>query len=193
MRLNRFAFTTALALAALAGCSRQGSPPPSTAPAPIVGVARIPAGTMFTVRMVDPLSTDTAAVGQVFTARLRDPLIAPNGYVVAPAGGAVTGTVINVQHGDHPRLALAFETISTNEGMVAIDTRAESAMNAPFAIGELRTADEGDADVVLRPKESPAMGGGPPAEDAPEPQVNVEHDVEIDLVLTKPIVVQRTR
>jgi hypothetical protein len=148
---------------------------------------------MFTVRMVDQLSTENSAVGEVFTARLRDPLMAPNGDVIAPANSVVTGTVIAVQRGEHPRLAVSFDTLVTIEGITVIDTRAESAMNAPFAIGEMRTAEEGDADVVLRPKESPVMGGGPPSEYLPAPTVTVPYDTEIDLVLTKPIVVERTR
>jgi len=194
MKLGRLAIASVITLASVGGCHREVRPHAPTSSAAVIGTARVPAGTMFTVRMIDPLSTDTAKVGQVFTARLRDPLMAPNGDVIAPPSAIVTGRVIAVQRGDHPRLALSFETVETYEGVAALDTRAESAMNVPFSIGSLRTADEEHADVVLRPDEGTAIGGGPLSEEGQRaPSVNVSYDTEIDLVLTSPLIVDRTR
>jgi hypothetical protein len=149
---------------------------------------------MFTVRIIDSLSTDTAVAGRVFTARLRDPLIARNGQAIAPAGAIVTGRVMSVETGERPRLALTFETLETYEGVSAIDTRVDRTLNAPFDIGELRSGPEGEADVVLLPlRTEEGIGGGPRAEDAPPPSVSVPYDTEIDLVLVHALVVDRTR
>jgi hypothetical protein len=194
MQLGRLAIGSAIALACAMGCHRETKPRAPQSAAPVIGTVRVPAGTMFTVRMIDPLSTDTAVPGRVFTARLRDPLLAPNGEQIAPAGAIVTGRVIAVQRGERPRLALSFDTIETFEGVAGIDTRAEPTMNAPFSIGQLRRPAEAQADVVLRPSEQGAIGGGPRTEEPTrEPSVNVPFDTEIDLVLTKPLTVDKTR
>lgn len=195
MQLGKLAVGSVIALACAVGCSREPKPRAPTSAAPVIGTARIPAGTMFTVRMIDPLSSDTAVAGRVFTARLRDPLVTPMGDEIAPAGAIVTGRVVAVQRGERPRLAISFDTIETYEGVAGIDTRAEPTMNVPFSIGSIRSADEGDADMVLRPREGgEAIGGGPPAEEAQRPpRISVPNDTEIDLVLTSPLVIDRTR
>jgi len=194
MRLGKLAIATFVTAACAIGCGREARPRAPTTSAAVIGTARVDAGTMFTVRMIDPISSDTAVAGRVFTARLRDPLFSPNGLELAPAGAIVTGRVVSVQRGAHPRLGLSFDTIETYEGVAAIDTRAEEAMNVPFEIGKLRSAAEVEADVVLRPKEGGAgVGGGPPAEDAEAPSVEVPFDTELDLVLTKPLIIERTR
>jgi hypothetical protein len=149
---------------------------------------------MLTVRMIDSLSSDSTVAGRVFTARLRDPLMAPNGTAIAPAGAIVTGRVMSVRSGERPQLTLSFDTIETYEGVAGIDTRAERTMNAPFDLGDLGSGPEGEGDVVLVPMPNDAaFGGGPRAEDAPPPTVRVPYDTEIDLVLTKTLVVDRTR
>lgn len=194
MRLGNLALGSAMALACAVGCSKENKPRAPTSAAPVIGTARVPAGTMFTVRMIDALSTDTAVAGRVFTARLRDPLMSPSGIEIAPAGAIVTGRVIAVQRGERPRLALSFDTIETLDGVAAIDTRAEPTMNVPFSIGGMRRAEEGDADVVLRPREpGEAIGGGPRADVLTPPTVAVPRDIELDLVLTSPLIVERTR
>jgi hypothetical protein len=148
---------------------------------------------MFTVRTIDPLSSETAVPGRVFTARLRDPLIAPNGDKIAPAGGIVTGRIVAVERGEKPRLALTFETLETYEGVAAISTWAEPAVKRPVDLSELPPGEAG-ADVVLRPKYEGAIGGGPSAESGrTPPSVNVPKDTELELILTQPLVFDRTQ
>jgi hypothetical protein len=148
---------------------------------------------MFTVRMIDPLSSETAVPGRVFTARLRDPLIAPNGDKIAPAGGIVTGRIVAVERGDNPRLALAFETLETYEGVAAINTRAEPEVKLPVELSELPPGEAG-ADAVLRPKRQGAIGGGPSAESGrTPPALNISKDTEVELFLTQPLVFDRTQ
>lgn len=193
-RLGRLAIATFVTAACAVGCGREARPRAPTSSAAVIGTARVDAGTMFTVRMIDPISSDTAVAGRVFTARLRDPLFSPNGVEIAPAGAIVTGRVVSVQRGAHPRLGLSFDTLETYEGVAAIDARGEPTMNLPFELGNLRSAAEGDADVVMRPKEGgEGVGGGPPAEDAETPSVKVPFDIELDLVLTRPLIIERTR
>ncbi len=193
MMLGRLAIGSSIALACAIGCAKEPRPHAPTSSAKVIGTARVPAGTMFTVRMIDPLSSETAVPGRVFTARLRDPLIVPNGREIAPAGGIVTGRIVAVQRGDNPRLALAFETLETYEGVAAISTRAEPAVKAPVDLSELRPGEAG-ADLVLRPKYEGAIGGGPSAESGrTAPSVNVPKDTELDLFLTQPLVFDRTK
>ena len=65
--------------------------PPHVTPSPPHQVV-LEAGAPVTVRLVDTLSTDRAATGDIFQAALTDPLIA-NGLVVAERGARVTGRV----------------------------------------------------------------------------------------------------
>ncbi len=193
MRLGWLAMGSFIVLAGVAGCGRESPPRAPTSSAAVVGTVRVPAGTMFTVRMVDALSTDSAVAGRTFTARLREPLFAPNGAPIAPAGGIVTGRIVAVHRGEQPRLALSFDTLETYEGVVAIDVRLDPPMSTPLILGQQRRADEYDADVVLRPMPSEASGGGPRAEDTRRARVNVASDIELELVLTSPLIVERTR
>jgi hypothetical protein len=57
-----------------------------------IGILRSPAGTMLTVRITQPLSSDHNQRGDGFTAVLQQPLVA-NGIVVARRGQMVIGTV----------------------------------------------------------------------------------------------------
>jgi hypothetical protein len=67
-------------------------PPPSAAPQPPAQVT-IPAGTMLSVRMLDPLDSDSALPGDTFRASLNAPLEL-DGNIVIPTNSEVTGRVV---------------------------------------------------------------------------------------------------
>src|SRR5690606_7205983 len=80
---------------------RQTTPRPSTpgpTPAPEPSRPRTvtlsaPAGSTFSVRLNEEVSTRSHSVGETFTATLSEPLIASNGTTLIPAGATVRGQV----------------------------------------------------------------------------------------------------
>lgn len=81
-------------------------PPPAPAPAPVAPAppppppppqkVTIPSGTVFAVRLVDAVDSETAAQGQTFHATLNSAL-AVDGATAIPAGYNVEGHVVTVQ------------------------------------------------------------------------------------------------
>lgn len=69
--------------------SAVSAPRPITAPRPAAGAAMIPDGTVLTVRMIDSIDSDVAAVGDRFRASLDEALVV-NGRELAPRGADAT-------------------------------------------------------------------------------------------------------
>jgi hypothetical protein len=78
----------------------QASPavPPPPPPPPPPQKVTIPSGTSVSIRLVDPVGSDTSQQGQVFHATLSAPL-AVDGEVVVPEGYDVEGHVVDVENG----------------------------------------------------------------------------------------------
>jgi hypothetical protein len=96
---------------------------PPAPPPPIVA----PAGTTLAIEIVAPVTTKTATVGTAVQARLASDLVV-GGRVAAPAGSAVSGSVTQVVSGSKkiggtPTLGIAFNSIATVSGPVAISAR----------------------------------------------------------------------
>jgi hypothetical protein len=76
---------------------RQSTPTPAPAPQPsqprIVSYP-VPAGTTFSVRLDEALSTRSHPAGSTFTSTLTEPILAANGTVLIPAGATVRGRVV---------------------------------------------------------------------------------------------------
>lgn len=72
----------------------QQAPPAPSGPPP--DQLTIPAGTVVTMRINEPLSTDHSQVGDQFTGTLQEPIVV-NGWVVARRGQTVTGKVKSVK------------------------------------------------------------------------------------------------
>lgn len=75
----------------------QAAPAPPPPPPPPQKVT-IPAGTTLSVRLVDPVGSDSSQQGQTFHATLNSPL-SVEGDVVIPAGYDVEGHVVDVENG----------------------------------------------------------------------------------------------
>ena len=108
------------ALTAAAGNTNRSPPPrePKT--------VAIPAGTTFTVRVNETLSTETNYSGDTFTASLDKPLVV-DGSVIADRGARVIGKITQAQKAGRVKgvseLALALTQIHTTDGQtVAIET-----------------------------------------------------------------------
>jgi hypothetical protein len=85
----------------------------------------VPAGTPISVRLRQPLSSETARAGQTFTAVLDEPLVA-HGVTVVPRGAVVTGSVLAVRRSGTMRsggiLQLALDSVQSDGKQVPIQT-----------------------------------------------------------------------
>lgn len=100
---------------------RPTTPAPSPAPAPTPARPRfvtmsVPAGTSFSVRLNQELSTRTATAGETFTATLAESLLADDGTTLIPAGATVRGRVTESSKsgraGEQAQLRIDFTSIS---------------------------------------------------------------------------------
>lgn len=87
---------TSAAAAAPAAAPAQTPPPPvAEKPKPQEPIV-IPAGTVITAALTQPLSSKTAKPGDTFTATLSEPIVA-HGKTVIPSGATVAGKVVDAQ------------------------------------------------------------------------------------------------
>jgi hypothetical protein len=87
------------------------SPPPPPQPVHVT----IPSGTVVTVRMIDPISSQTAQAGQVFAASVFSPIVVGN-RVVVPQGADAKVRVVQVRSAGHyqGQSELKLELVSVN-------------------------------------------------------------------------------
>ncbi len=71
-------------------------PPRPAAPPPIRDGVTIPAETMITVRMVDPVNSETSRLGQTFLASLDEPIVV-NGDTIIPRNADVMTKLVDDQ------------------------------------------------------------------------------------------------
>ncbi|MBW3656376.1 MAG: hypothetical protein KY444_09720 [Gemmatimonadetes bacterium] len=104
-----------------APAARPSAPRPSPTPAPEPSRPRtvtmsVPAGTSFSVRLNQELSTRTSTVGETFTATLSEPLLANDGTTLIPSGATVRGRVTESSKsgrtGQQAQLRLDFTSVS---------------------------------------------------------------------------------
>lgn len=92
-------------------------PPPPPAPKPKPKPVVVPAGTIFTVRTNQALSTKTAQTGTSFTGTIMTP-ITHEGRMVIPAGSDVTGIVTDAKKAGKFKggasLALTLDSVTIN-------------------------------------------------------------------------------
>lgn len=83
-------------------------------------VVTVPSGQLMTVVSTTPLSSQNAYLGQVCTVTLASDMYY-NGALIAPAGSAVIGSVIEVTHAKHGslngKLSIRFSQINTPSGV----------------------------------------------------------------------------
>lgn len=88
------------------------------APATPVTANSLPAGSVVTVTLDQPVGTKTSKVGDTFSATVSDPIVASNGQTVVPAGTKVYGKVTGLQDsnnaGQKAAIRLDFERININ-------------------------------------------------------------------------------
>ena len=76
----------------------QAGAPQGPPPAPVPAQLNVAAGTFFTIRTNQPLSSDHAQVGDAFTAQLVKPIVV-DGVIIADRGQTVAGRVAEVEKG----------------------------------------------------------------------------------------------
>lgn len=74
------------------------TPPPAPAPPATV---TIPDGSTVSIRLIDPLNSDTNRSGDTFRASLEQPLVGSNDSVAVPAGSEIQGTVVDAKPSTH--------------------------------------------------------------------------------------------
>ncbi len=116
--------------AAPAPTAAVSAPRPITAPRPTTAAmgTTIPDGTVVTVRMIDSIDSDTAAVGDRFRASLDEALVV-NGRELAPRGADATVQLAKV---DQAGRIAGREEIAIELASVMIDGR-ETAVTSNFA------------------------------------------------------------
>ncbi|MBD1387812.1 hypothetical protein IC617_00080 [Neiella sp. HB171785] len=102
--------------------------PQAAAPAPQAQQpAMVPAGTSFTIRTTQTLSTRQNGNGQRFSGVLEADLVASNGTVMAPRGSQVYGRVVNSQSSGRmtgtASMSLEVTEIMVNNQMKAVVTQ----------------------------------------------------------------------
>ncbi len=114
------------------------APPPAPAPTPAqprVVSYPVAAGTTFTVRLDESLSTRSHPTGSTFTATLSEPILAANGTLLIPAGATVQGRVVDSREsgraGEEAQLAIEFTSISHGGRTYAI---AGTALDTPVRL-----------------------------------------------------------
>jgi len=82
-------------------------------------VVTVPSGQIMNVISTAPLSSQNAYLGQVYSVTLASDLYS-NGSLIAPAGSAVMGSVVEVTHAKHGslngKLSIRFSQINTPNG-----------------------------------------------------------------------------
>src|SRR5579871_3630868 len=129
---------TAPAPAASAPAPAAAAPPPDNPPAPAPDNApappqdnaalgiEIPAGTEFTVRMIDSVDSETNSVGQTFQASMDEPVII-NGETIVPRGADVIVKLVDNKESGKltgtTQLALNLASVRLNGNMININTQ----------------------------------------------------------------------
>jgi sRNA-binding protein len=105
--------------------------PATPPPPPKPKVFTLAAGTALPIRTTTAMSTKTAKAGATFEASLTAPLTV-DGEVLAPAGAAVTGVVVDSDDGGRVKgkatISIALKTIATKYGPVAVQTDSKQAV-----------------------------------------------------------------
>ncbi len=105
---------------------------PAPAPYPAAAGITIPVDTPITIRMIDPVDSETARLGQTFRASIDEPVLV-NGQEVIPRGADVLTKLVEAQQSGKIQgravLTLALSTITVNGQQVNVtssDVRTES-------------------------------------------------------------------
>ncbi|MEO8724992.1 MAG: BON domain-containing protein [Acidobacteriaceae bacterium] len=100
----------------------QNTPPP---PPPAPAKVSVPSGTGLSVRLTQPLASNTNHQGDTFKAELQSPIVVDD-QVVIPQGATLEGRVVSVQAAGKfagaPQLALTLYNVSYNGHSYNIDT-----------------------------------------------------------------------
>jgi hypothetical protein len=90
----------------------------------------LPAGTNFTIRMIDAVDSQTSQLGQTFSATLDAPVQDPDGTTIIPRGADVVVKLVDSKQSGkiagRTELALSLVSIKINGQMVDINTQTVS-------------------------------------------------------------------
>jgi hypothetical protein len=166
----------------------------SVAPA---GVAEtyVPGGTIFSVRLDQPLDSYYTAPGSTFTATVVDPLREARGRTVVEVGARMHGAFVSSGSPDDPRIQVRIDTIDTVEGTVPLAAVVREAQHLDL-VGPTRTAPHFSSEFPYGALEYGPTAVPPPEQAAPnvgyaleQPrEVRVPRGALMELQLTRPLV-----
>ncbi len=103
------------------GSYNDSEPRPSYSDAPAPSYGEVPSGTMITVRMIDPVDSRSAQLGQTFAASVDEPVMS-NGQTLIPRGADVVVKLVEDKQSGRiagqTELGLALASIRVNGRMV---------------------------------------------------------------------------
>jgi len=112
------------------------SPPP---PAPSTNTVTIADGTLISIRLAEPLSTQRNRAGDAFSSTLADPLLV-DGFVIAERGARVEGKITESEQPARAKglahLTLELRTVHTSDGQDVPLRTAAVVKQAPEAKGD---------------------------------------------------------
>lgn len=100
-------------------------PAPAASTAPAKQIIEIPAGTAFTVRMIDAVDSEVAQVGQTFQASIDEPVVSGGETVIPRGADAVVKLVEDKQSGKisgRTELTLALQQVKVDGRMIDVTT-----------------------------------------------------------------------
>jgi hypothetical protein len=134
----------------------------------------LPAGTLFTARLDQPLDSFHSAPGSTFTATVVTPLRDSRGGTLVPWGARMHGTFVSSGEPDDPRILVRIDTLDTAFGTLPVAAALREAQHVDWVAPLPRKPNVGYA--LRRPKE-----------------VRVPSGALLELQLTSPLVLPRGR
>ncbi len=93
----------------------------------------VQAGTLFSMRIDEPIDTFYTPPGTRFTGTVVTALTAPDGRVLVPIGAKVHGTVASVGDPEIPRIRVDLQNIDTVDGTIPLRAAVRSAQHYDWA------------------------------------------------------------
>jgi hypothetical protein len=161
-------------------------------------------GTHVVVRLDEPIDTETSRAGQLFRASVDRDVRSPQGALLVARGASLVGHVVSVGTPFEPKIRLSLDTITTVNGLAAIQAAVRHAQRTTYPGPEAAptngdtlchgSATETDpfCDSYLYRIDTDGysdhgFGETPPTDDRPV-EIRLPRGARIELVLTQPVV-----
>jgi len=135
-------------------------------------------GTVFDVRLDQPIDTRLSTPGQPISATLAQPIKASDGSVLVAAGTRIDGKVAGIGHANGPHVVLAFDALRLRGGMLPVGVRVLSAQQSSYRYLPAGTG--------VTSMQAPQPGEAPSRQGTTE--ISMPQGAIVQLALTRPII-----